>query len=148
MKKRVVSAILIVTLGFSVVGCSAKQEEKKVAESAAFTIPVNTSDYEYEVYGRVVECQRLEGSNHGLAVIQPLYEGGAEYEGYEWVDCYVEAKVMDKLEKADFSLLDDQRAVHATIRNSADGGGFISLPEILIDYEEIEPENIPVWGGA
>lgn len=147
MKKKVVSAILIIIL-LLCAGCSAKQG-KAVANEDEFVIPVNTDDgYEYTVYGRVVSSQRINGSEHGVVAIEPLYEGGTDYAGYEWLDCYVSAEVFDRIEEADYNLMDDQRAIKATIRNSADGGGFISLPAVLMDYEEIDSKDIPVWGGA
>ena len=34
-----------------------------------------------------------------------------------------------------------------TMANSADGGGFVRLPEFILSAEEVNADDIPVWGG-
>lgn len=154
MKKRLL-AMMTVLMVCCTAGCGADKnvdepeaKTQKEATEGSFSVVVNPdTGYTYTVYGRLHDYERLTGSDCGVVAIQPLTEGGESYEGYPWMTCYVPSGVMDKLEALDYSPMDETVAFAATIQNDTDGGGFIDLPEIMVDFEQITVGDIPVWGG-
>ena len=97
--------------------------------------------------------------SHVVTAIQPVNKGGTNYDDYGFRTAFASSELFEDIGmETHISDTDGTRywmtisAVEPrywklTMANSADGGGFIHLPEFILSAEEINVDDIPLWGG-
>lgn len=125
---------------------------KGTTEEAAsgFDVHVTPNDsFVYTVYGKIRDLKQLTNSDVGVIAVQPLTAGGQPYEDYPWLTCYVPAEIFTQLEGVAWKSIpeNDEIAFALQVCNDADNGGYLHLPSILVDFQEIAVADIPAWFG-
>lgn len=118
--------------------------------ASGFDVHVTPDDsYVYTVYGKIRDLKQLTNSDVGVVVVQPLATGGQPYEDYPWLTCYVPTEIFTQLEGVAWKSIpeNDEIAFALQVCNDADSGGFLHLPNILVDFQEIAVADIPAWFG-
>ena len=118
------------------------------------------TDYSHVMYGVFVDIHTLIGDNEVVVTaIQPVNKGGTNYDDYGFRTAFASSELFEDIGmETHISDTDGTRywmtisAVEPrywklTMANSADGGGFIHLPEFILSAEEINVDDIPLWGG-
>lgn len=165
MKIRGKSLLLALAFCAGLCGCGANhtihdEMDAEPGRTATTTISYNT-EYDYVIYGSIQQIEPLSGCDYDVVAIRPLSEGGEPYEGYPWQNAFIPKTLTDSVlldeegnqqvnrwvENEDGKTTIKEVCFKIKATNSSDEGGFIDLPLLILEIEEIAADDIPIWGG-
>lgn len=143
-------------------GANAQSASSQFADEYEFLdARLAKTDYSHVMYGVFVDIHTLIGDNEVvITAIQPVNKGGMDYDDYGFRTAFASSELFEDIGMETYVSETDgtkcwitlsavePRYWKLTMANSADGGGFIHLPEFILSAEEIDVDDIPLWGGA
>lgn len=164
-KKFFVVTLLVVILLLS--ACSTRKANDNDADVAQSTekyefldVRLAEADSSHVMYGVFIDIHTLIGNNEVVVTaIQPVNKGGVDYDDYGFRTAFAPSELLEDIGMETYiSDVDGTRSWGTlsateprywklTMASSADGGGFVRLPEFILSVEEVNVDDIPVWGG-
>ncbi len=166
-KKFFPTALLLITI-LLLSACSATKVSANVTrptslppadEHEFLDTRLTESDHNYVMYGVFVDIHTLVGDKEVVVTaIQPVNKGGIDYDEYGFRTAFASTELFEDIGMETY--VSDTGATHwitlsgvkprywkLTMANSADGGGFVHLPEFILSAEEVGVNDIPLWAG-
>lgn len=158
-----VTMIMVAMLIFQMSNIAKKTtaaNEAATKPSSSSSVTVTPDNYTYTVYGQFHQLSTIQGGNgyYGLAAFEPYTcskDGIRYYEEYGWRSCYVPLEALREISNpidpedpsSGFYDPSEERYFKVEMANEANGGGYISLPSVVLKVEEITARDIPAWSG-
>lgn len=165
-KQFFVTALLLITILLS--ACSAAKDSANVTQATSLPpadehgfldTRLAESDYHHVMYGVFEDIHTLIGDKEVVVTaIRPVNNGGVDYAEYGFRTAFASSELFKDIGMETY--VSDTGATHwitlsgvkprywkLTMANSADGGGFVSLPEFILSAEEVSVNDIPLWTG-
>lgn len=139
--KKLIALFLSLFLVFGMSACSREKSEEIDGSMADHFVPME--DFQYDWYGRLAQVVELDQFYWIVSVCPLDHEGNYYGDAYGHRTFYLSKELLSEapVPLADhvyrFEVVNDDRA-----------GGHIRLPSMIIELEEIDAGEIPVWGGA